>query len=305
MGIQTTNSLMLKHSYNKKEKTNKITKMAFKFSNVIVCELPESYSSSALGLTSAVDMTRARSQWRQYVSSLEGLGYKVTILPADEKFPDCVFVEDTAVIVQGHALLTQPGDPSRRDEINNMRPVLEKQGLVVMKVTDPGVKLDGGDVIFTGKEILVGLSSRTNQEGVDAIAEAFPGFPVTGIPVSGPLHHKTLITLCSPDTFAVSTQSGHSVTMYQRIQKLAKFQYKCIEVPDDMASNVIYMNGALLHKSWTESKEAAEIFCNYCSKTRPGDGPTKSIDLDLSEIEKAVGSLTCMSLRFNPNAAVA
>merc|ERR1712145_11530 len=208
------------------------------------------------GLTSAVDMTRARSQWRQYVSSLE----------------------DTAVIVLGHTLLTKPGDPSRRDEIKNMKPVLEKQGLVVMEITDPDAKLDGGDVIFTGKEILVGLSSRTNQAGVDAVSEAFPGFPVTGIPVSGPLHLKTLITLCSPDTFAVSTQSGHSVTMYERIQKLAKFQYKCLEVPNDMASNVIYMNGALLHKSWTESREAAEIFCNFCSKTRPGDGPTKSID---------------------------
>merc|ERR1711872_129656 len=279
--------------------------MAFEFNRVIVCELPDSYSTAALGLSEKVDIGKARHQWRQYVSALESLGCQVQVLPPDERFPDCVFVEDTAVIVHGHALLTQPGDPSRRDEIQNMRPVLEKQGLVVMGVTNPAAKLDGGDVIFTGKEILVGLSSRTNQEGVDAISEAFPGFPVTGIPVSGPLHLKTLITLCAPDTFAVSTQSGHSVTMYQRIQKLAKFQYKCLEVPDDMASNVIYMNGALLHKSWTESREAAEIFCNYCSKTRPGDGPTKSIDLDLSEIEKAVGSLTCMSLRFNPNAAVA
>merc|ERR1712198_693182 len=284
---------------------HKICKMASEFSNVIVCELPDSYATAALGLSSPVNMDLARQQWKSYVRALENLGCQVTTLPADEKFPDCVFVEDTAVIVMGHALLTKPGDPSRTDEIKNMRPVLEKQGLIVMEINDPSAKLDGGDVIFTGKEILVGLSSRTNQAGVDAVSEAFPGFPVTGIPVSGPLHLKTLITLCSPDTFAVSTQSGHSVTMYQRIQKLAKFQYKCLEVPDDMASNVIYMNGALLHKSWTESRESAEIFCNFCSKTRPGDGPTKSIDLDLSEIEKAVGSLTCMSLRFNPNAAVA
>ena len=71
-----------------------------------------------------------------------------------------------------------------------------------------------------------------------------------------------------------------------------------------MASNVIHMNGALLHKSWTESKESAEIFCSYTSRTCPGEGPTRSIDLDLSEIEKAVGSLTCMSLRFNSNKAV-
>merc|ERR1719167_1252545 len=284
---------------------HKICKMAFEFSDVIVCELPDSYATAALGLSSPVNMDLARQQWKSYVRALEKLGCQVLDLIGSTRISDCVFVEDTAVIVMGHALLTKPGDPSRTDEIKNMRPVLEKQGLIVMEINDPSAKLDGGDVIFTGKEILVGLSSRTNQAGVDAVSEAFPGFPVTGIPVSGPLHLKTLITLCSPDTFAVSTQSGHSTTMYQRIQKLAKFQYKCLEVPDDMASNVIYMNGALLHKSWTESRESAEIFCNFCSKTRPGDGPTKSIDLDLSEIEKAVGSLTCMSLRFNPNAAVA
>merc|ERR1712080_654152 len=107
--------------------------MAFQFQSCIVCELPDSYSSSALGLSSSVDMVKARYQWSQYVSVLESLGCHVTVLPADERFPDCVFVEDTAVIVKGHALLTQPGDPSRRDEIENMRPILVKQGLVVMK----------------------------------------------------------------------------------------------------------------------------------------------------------------------------
>merc|ERR1712055_486923 len=137
-----------------------------------------------------------------------------------------------------------------------MRPILGKHGLVVMKITNPDAKLDGGDVIFTGKEILVGLSKRTNQEGVDAVAEAFPGFPVTGIPVSGPLHLKTLLTMCGPNTFCASSQSGHSTAMLKRIGSLAKFQYKSLIVPDDMASNVIYMNGSLMHKSWTESKES-------------------------------------------------
>jgi len=278
--------------------------MAFQFNKVIVCELPNSYATAALGLTSPVDMMKARQQWGQYVKALESLGCQVTILPADESFPDCVFVEDTAVIIHGHALLTRPGDPSRRDEIENMKPILEKQGLVVMKITDPEAKLDGGDVIFTGKEILVGLSSRTNQDGVDAVSEAFPGFPVTGIPVSGPLHLKTLITMCAPNTFCASSQSGDSTAMLERIQKLAKFEYKSLIVPDDMASNLIHMNGALLHKSWKESEESSSIFRTYCSRTVPGQGPIKNIDMELSEIEKAVGSLTCMSLRFNTNSKI-
>ena len=71
-------------------------------------------------------------------------------------------------------------------------------------------KIDGGDVLWTGWEILVGLSSRTNQKGLDAVKEAFPGFPVTGIEVSGPLHLKTLISLCGKDTLCASTETGDS-----------------------------------------------------------------------------------------------
>lgn len=74
-------------------------------------------------------------------------------------------------------------------------------------------KLDGGDVLFTGREILVGLSVRTNERGVKAIQEAFPGFTVTPIQVSGPLHLKTLLTLVGPDTLCASTETGDSVAM--------------------------------------------------------------------------------------------
>ncbi len=80
-------------------------------------------------------------------------------------------------------------------------------------MVDPAVKLDGGDVLFTGREILVGLSSRTNKAGVEAVQAAFPGFPVTGIEVAGPLHLKTLLTLCGEDTLCASTESGDSFTM--------------------------------------------------------------------------------------------
>ena len=80
-------------------------------------------------------------------------------------------------------------------------------------MVDPAVKLDGGDVLFTGREILVGLSSRTNKAGVEAVQAAFPGFPVTGIEVAGPLHLKTLLTLCGEDTLCASIENGDSFTM--------------------------------------------------------------------------------------------
>lgn len=82
-------------------------------------------------------------------------------------------------------------------------------------MNDPDAKLDGGDVLWTGREILVGLSSRTNDKGVQAVQEAFPGYPVTGIEVAGPLHLKTLLTLCGQDTLCASLESGDSYKMLE------------------------------------------------------------------------------------------
>ncbi len=116
-------------------------------------QIPDSYATAALGVTEKVDLELARAQHTAYVETLRGtlilnhycrifpsvsfiLGLvpNIKVLPADEKFPDCVFVEDAAVIVGGHALLTQPGDPSRRDETLRMRRVLRDEvGLVVME----------------------------------------------------------------------------------------------------------------------------------------------------------------------------
>ena len=68
-----------------------------------------------------------------------------------------------------------------------MREALESLGLVSMEVSDPDACIDGGDVIFTGKELLCGLSKRTNEKGMRALAAAFPGLTVVPVTVTGPL----------------------------------------------------------------------------------------------------------------------
>ena len=137
---------------------------ATQFTDVIVCKLPDSYATGALGIEVPVDMERALSQHRAYVDAFKLMGVHVTVLEPDEEFPDCVFVEDAAIVVHGHALLTQPGDPSRRNETLRMKQVLKNAGLIVMEVNDPEATLDGGDVLYTGREILVGQSKRTNRK---------------------------------------------------------------------------------------------------------------------------------------------
>ncbi|CAM9334433.1 unnamed protein product, partial [Lampetra planeri] len=44
------------------------------------------------------------------------VGLEVVELPADESLPDCVFVEDAAVVCGDTALITRPGAESRRGE---------------------------------------------------------------------------------------------------------------------------------------------------------------------------------------------
>ncbi|TRY70493.1 hypothetical protein TCAL_10103 [Tigriopus californicus] len=260
------------------------------FTNVIVSQIPDSFAVNPEGLSGKIDLDLAREQHHKYVQALRSAGVDVTILPAKEEFPDCVFVEDVATIVEGVALVTKPGVASRRWETERIKPILKQHGLIVAEVLDEEATIDGGDVIFTEKEILVGLSKRTNSRGFEAVKEAFPGFNVVGVPVSGPLHLTTLIGLIDEDTLCVSDESGDSMAMFKRIQQNSQRHYKCVLVHDDLAANVILINGKLLCKSAKEHPKSNVVIRKESNHAL--------LPLDLSEIEKAVGSLTCMSLRF-------
>ncbi len=54
------------------------------------------------------------------------------------------------------------GHESRRGEIVAMKEAVQTLGMEVVEMTDPA-RMDGGDVLFTGREFFVGQSSRTNS----------------------------------------------------------------------------------------------------------------------------------------------
>jgi hypothetical protein len=157
----------------------------FAYTRAIVRGLPASFVAGALRMgepAAAVDGARAHAQHAAYVAALRKVGVTELIeLPADDKHPDCVFVEDTAVVIGRTALITRPGHDSRVGETTAVADALAKvPGLAVVRMSAPA-RLDGGDVLWTGREIFVGLSTRTNRAGVAALAAAFPGVPVTSI----------------------------------------------------------------------------------------------------------------------------
>lgn len=52
-------------------------------------------------------------------SLLRDIGLDVIELPPDENLPECAFIEDTAVVCNGIALITRPGAPHRAKEVSN------------------------------------------------------------------------------------------------------------------------------------------------------------------------------------------
>src|SRR3954447_18258593 len=115
-----------------------------------------------------IDVARAREQHHAYESCLSSLGCEIRQIAADDRFPDAVFIEDTAIVLDELAILTRPGAESRRGEVDGVEAVLALYRDVV-RLEAPAT-LDGGDVVRLHRTIYVGSSSRTNEAGIDALA---------------------------------------------------------------------------------------------------------------------------------------
>lgn len=260
----------------------------FVYSRAVVSHIPSSLPEAALRLDESgesVDLEKARRQHVAYVLALKQLGLSVTELAEDESYPDCVFVEDAAVVCEGTALMARLGHPSRRGEVDRMKTTLESLGLKIVLMEEPAL-LDGGDVLFTGREFLVGLSTRTNQDGVEVLAKTFPSYPVTAITVKEHLHLKSMMTMAGPDRVVVG-ESEEAKGAWAEVQANAKFEYEKISVPEDKAANCLYINGCLVHLPHNEIPASSAVFTTLVGR---------KIALENSELSKVDGCLTCLSI---------
>src|SRR5215211_6886008 len=163
------------------------------FTRAIVRAVPETIDA---GITSAnlgePDYEKACEQHDRYVGALERCGLKVTVLDADKRYPDSVFVEDTAVVIDRCAIIAHPGAAGRRGEVHEIEDVLSGLYENVERIVSPGT-LDGGDVLQVGDHFYVGLTQRTNREGAGQLAEILRGygFGASFVGVRRFLHLKT------------------------------------------------------------------------------------------------------------------
>lgn len=239
----------------------------------------------ASGLTTSghlgpADYTLMLAQHAAYAEALRGLGLDVAVLPPEPAFPDAHFVEDAAVVMDEVAVITRPGAPERRGEEASVEPALAAYKPVA-RIQAPGT-LDGGDVLLVGKRFFVGLSERTNDEGVRQFADivAAHGYRTTAVPVGAGLHFKSGVNHLGGNTLLVTPD-------FAAVPELSGFKLLVAPAGEAYAANTLYVNGALLTPSGFPGVRAL----------LDGLG-LPVIELDMSETRKMDGGLTCLSLRF-------
>ncbi|XP_029563784.1 N(G),N(G)-dimethylarginine dimethylaminohydrolase 1 [Salmo trutta] len=272
------------------------------FTHAVVRAIPVSLAKEALRMNvSDVDLEKAQREHEVYVGVLkQKLGLEVIELPADESLPDCVFVEDAAVVCGDTALITRPGAESRRKETAAIRRTLKELGLNIVDMSDENATLDGGDVLFTGREFFVGLSKRTNQRGAEILADAFKDYAVSTVPVTDGLHLKSFCSMGGPGLIVIGSSEPAQKAL-KIMQQMSDHRYDKLTVPDDIAANTIYMNlpgkgHVLLHCTPEEFPESAKVF----------EKLKDHMLIPVSNMEKVKvdGALTCCSVLINIKAKV-
>jgi len=268
----------------------------FEYKCAIVRGVSSSLPAEALRMHSdgpSIDLARARAQHDEYVRVLRSLVPSVIELPAEEGLPDACFVEDTCVVVGDVVLMTCPGHPSRRGEVATVKQAVEREvrGAVVVQMhgNDTSVHLDGGDVMWDGNNtVFVGLSSRTSEQGADALARAFPSKTVVKVPVLGGLHLKSCVSMCGPGWIAVGS-SDAAKAVRKCIDEALGGRYKFIVLEKDAAANCVVVNGHILHRPKAEFPDVGQF-------EQVG---LKCIEIEADELAKVDGALTCCSILFS------
>jgi dimethylargininase len=226
---------------------------------------------------SSVSYNRAISQHRIYVQTLRDLGLDVIELPPLNSFPDSCFVEDTAVIHNGRALISNMGIESRRGEEKSVQNFLQEY-FEVEKVSPPAT-IEGGDVIHFSNYLISGVSQRTNYEGIQKLKN-FLQSDVKTIVDRDITHLKSYVTYLDQNNIIMNKRYfNHPV--FSSMNKIL------LKDSESYASNSLTYNGTVLIP--TNFPSAIELL---------REQEYDVISLEMSEFEKCEGALTCLSLLF-------
>src|SRR5882724_3341707 len=227
-----------------------------------------------------IDMEKARAQHHAYENALASLGARVISLPEEAELPDSMFVEDPAIVLDELAVIFPLGTETRRREAPALSQALSKFRKLE-SITLPGT-LEGGDVLLIGRKLFVGLSRRSNTEGIRQLAAILAphNYEVIGVPVTGCLHLKSAVTHLGRNTLLANRAWFDAAP-------LAGHEWIDVDPAEPHSANALALGATI-------------IFPASFPRTRPrlearGFSVTP---LNISELQKAESGLTCSSLLF-------
>ncbi|KAF9578385.1 N(G),N(G)-dimethylarginine dimethylaminohydrolase 1 [Lunasporangiospora selenospora] len=300
------------------------------YKQAFVRDLSNAFSQAALtsydNSIQPIDMELAHHQHEQYVDAVRQFVPNVQTVAGSDNLADCCFIEDTCVIIHNVAVITRPGHPNRREEVVGVKQALEKYALARQEDEGRDVQdrefhihpmpepclLDGGDVLFTGSDVFVGLSKRTNREGAEFLSKIFDAqyglAPVHVIDLQNSASASTLHLKCVVsalvDTVLVVSDDDPGRFVQGEIQRLTQVEgqdskYKFVQVPDQISSNILRfpnaeggLRGMVVQKRFPKSTEVLKA----AVQTIPGGEDCKVVEVDMSQFILADGALTCCSL---------
>ncbi|TYB30626.1 MAG: N(G),N(G)-dimethylarginine dimethylaminohydrolase [Candidatus Mcinerneyibacterium aminivorans] len=253
------------------------------FNKVIVKVPPESMIN---GISSNQDekpiYSKALKQHEEYVKALGRCNVSmISRLAKQEKYPDSCFVEDTAVVTEKCAVITNPGTKSRKGEIGEVESELKKYYNSIEYIKKPGT-LDGGDVMRVDNHFYIGLSKRTNEEGAEQLINILNKYGYSGsqIKVKNYLHLKTGISYL---------KNNNILATKDFVNHPAFKSFNLLEVPgnEEYAANSIWVNNkVIMPGGYPETKKLVE------------DAGYEVLTVDVSEFRKLDGGVSCLSIRF-------
>jgi dimethylargininase len=236
---------------------------------------------------SPIDCDRAQAQHRAYEDRLAALGCVLVRLPPDPDLPDSVFVEDTGVVLDEVAVLARPGAASRREEVPAVAQVLRR--FRELRSIEPPGTLDGGDVLPLGRTVYVGLSGRTNRAGAEQLRTFLApfGYTVHPVAVAGCLHLKSAASQVGERTVLLNPSWVDPVTF-------EGWEVVEVDPAEPFAANAVFIAGVVLHPTTFSA-----------TQVRLAERGIRVERLDLSELAKAEGGVTCCSIRFQAGQGMA
>ncbi len=235
-------------------------------------------SSANLGLP---DYQTALVQHADYIDALKECGLQVTVLPADERFPDSTFVEDVALMTPHCAILTNPGAITRTLETQSIADTIREFYTTVEMIEAPGT-LEAGDIMMVGEHFYIGLSERTNQAGAEqmiAILEKH-GMQASIVTLTEVLHLKTGLAYLEHNNLLACGE-------FLNKPEFQRYDILQVDAEEAYAANSVWVNGTVL---------TPEGFPKTTDLIQSAGYEVRQVDV--SEFQKLDGGLSCLSLRF-------